>query len=747
MALGNGASKIEINEEAPSIRQIEGVQTSVAGFIGITERGPVGVPMQLTSFEEYRKTFGGDIANGDTSHAVRGFFEEGGQRCWVVRTLHYTDVSDSNTATGVAADLDLATGATAPSGGTVLGTNIGPFDLTPGDTLILSIDGGGNLTATFNATAASRQSGAENFALSNGQTLTVAIDGGAVQTIAFLTSEFVSIGAATAEEVANVINAKITGAQATVTSGGTRVTITSDRLGTGSGVNITGGTANGVLGFTTGNIAGTGNVSNINAVTVAEIKTIVELAVAGCTVANAGGAVRITSNTTGGSSSVQVIASSTADDELGLDNAVHTGSTGSAQNTLNVLAEVGTYSSDITMKISDASGGDADRFDLTVYDDGVIVGGRPYTDLTMDSADARYVETVLNSTTIGRPVGLTFTDLALSGTALQRRPVNGTFGPFTGGDDGLTSLGDTDFIGSPVDRTGLYALDLVAEVSILSVPGRATSAVHNAMISYAEIWRGGSMFCVLDCPAGLTAQQMVDYIEVTASIAGTTEHAAIYWPRPTVLNPNKGVFGPASDIVVPSSGIIAGVCARTDASQPGGIYQPPAGIERGIMRSVTGFETDECKDIRKRDIVFPKRINPLTTERGKPRYIDGARTLKGNGNFPSVPERRGVIFIEQSVKNGIDYARHSNATAELRRDLDRTVENFLEVQMEFGAFRTKNPETAFYVDFGDALNPLSLGFAGFVRGRVGLATNKVGEFFDLIFTQDTRAFDQAQVDG
>ena len=37
----------------------------------------------------------------------------------------------------------------------------------------------------------------------------------------------------------------------------------------------------------------------------------------------------------------------------------------------------------------------------------------------------------------------------------------------------------------------------------------------------------------------------------------------------------------------------------------------------------------------KRDLVYPKRINPLTTGPGMPRYIDGSRTLKSTGNFPS----------------------------------------------------------------------------------------------------------------
>src|SRR5690606_14719760 len=116
-------------------------------------------------------------------------------------------------------------------------------DLEPGDTLAVAVDGGAPATATFDATPAARETGnAEPFALADGQTLTVAIDGGPVQLITFLASEFAALGAATAAEVAAVINAKIAGAKAAVTGGGTRVTITSDRRGTSSSVEITGGT-------------------------------------------------------------------------------------------------------------------------------------------------------------------------------------------------------------------------------------------------------------------------------------------------------------------------------------------------------------------------------------------------------------------------------------------------------------------------------------------------------------------------
>ncbi len=92
-----------------------------------------------------------------------------------------------------------------------------------------------------------------------------------------------------------------------------------------------------------------------------------------------------------------------------------------------------------------------------------------------------------------------------------------------------------------------------------------------------------------------------------------------------MLNPQKSVFGSSDQVVVPPSGILCGVFARTDGARPGGVYDPPAGIEAGRMFGVLGFETDEVLEERKRDLVYPKRINPLTTGPGLP----GTSTARG----------------------------------------------------------------------------------------------------------------------
>lgn len=731
------ASKITIEEERPAVRQIPTVDTLVMAFVGVAEKGPVNEATRVESFTDFVDKFGGYLTTSDLAASVEGFFENGGTSAYVVRVVHYTDITNPATKSSAAATKTLLTDAAVATSGEVTSANAGPYDLEPSQTLVIKIDGGGDQTFTFTATAAARTcANAGPYDLANGDTLTVAIDGGSVQTITFLASAVANIDAVTAAEAVAIINAALVGASASVDTGA--IKITSDRRGTGSSVNVTGGAANVAFGFTTGALAGTGNVSNIDAVTASEVEALIDATITGATSNVASGAVRVVSSTTGASSSVQVTSGSTAT-AIGFDNAVHSGSAAGAVNTLQIDGKYdGAYANSYRIKIGAATSGDADEFNLDVLDPtGLVLETWP--NLTMDSAESRYVESVINDEDSGS-TRIVATDLEASGTATQRRPVNITSTVMTGGADGLGSLADTDYVGSSASATGLRALDTVDDLTLLAVPGVATSAVHNAMISYCESTRGGQVFAILDPPEDNTASQVITYVTSTAAIGGLSEHAAIYWPRIQILNPNKTVFGKENTIIQPPSGHIAGMFARNDNARPGGVWTTPAGTEEGKLFGVLGFETDAVLKEDTRDLVFPKRINPITTMKGFPRFVDGARTLKGDGNFPTVAQRRGVSFVERSIKLGLQFARHKNNTPELRAECHRTVYGFLKQQTDNGAFASKDPAKAFFVDFGDALNTV----ANQVVGRIGLATAEPAEYIRLRFSQDTRALDSGE---
>lgn len=73
---------------------MEGVSTSTAGFIGVTEKGPKdGAPVLVTNFADFRRTFGGYLSELEfgeyrfLAYSVNQFFANGGSRCYIKRVV------------------------------------------------------------------------------------------------------------------------------------------------------------------------------------------------------------------------------------------------------------------------------------------------------------------------------------------------------------------------------------------------------------------------------------------------------------------------------------------------------------------------------------------------------------------------------------------------------------------------------------------------------------------------------------
>jgi len=78
---------VYIEEISTGPKPIEGVGTSTAGFLGMTERGPE-TPKLVSGWLEFQRWFGGYLG-GDSflPFAVQGFFDNGGQRCFIGRVV------------------------------------------------------------------------------------------------------------------------------------------------------------------------------------------------------------------------------------------------------------------------------------------------------------------------------------------------------------------------------------------------------------------------------------------------------------------------------------------------------------------------------------------------------------------------------------------------------------------------------------------------------------------------------------
>jgi phage tail sheath protein FI len=81
---------VYIEEFAPGA-PIQGVSTSIAALIGLAVQGELDTPTKITSWDLFKQEFGDAPAPGSYLwHAVRGFFDNGGQTCYIVRASNGT---------------------------------------------------------------------------------------------------------------------------------------------------------------------------------------------------------------------------------------------------------------------------------------------------------------------------------------------------------------------------------------------------------------------------------------------------------------------------------------------------------------------------------------------------------------------------------------------------------------------------------------------------------------------------------
>ena len=78
----------ELQDAAPPL--IRRLRTDITGFVGLAERGPLHVPVQINSWRQFQAQFGNFVSYGFLAYAVKGFFENGGRTCFIVRVAGAT---------------------------------------------------------------------------------------------------------------------------------------------------------------------------------------------------------------------------------------------------------------------------------------------------------------------------------------------------------------------------------------------------------------------------------------------------------------------------------------------------------------------------------------------------------------------------------------------------------------------------------------------------------------------------------
>jgi hypothetical protein len=265
--------------------------------------------------------------------------------------------------------------------------------------------------------------------------------------------------------------------------------------------------------------------------------------------------------------------------------------------------------------------------------------------------------------------------------------------PLSGGDDNVPAMNDAMYIGAdstePAQRTGLFSLKNLLNVSLVSIPGQISPALQQSVIDHCEDQR--YRFAVLDGPAPAD-DTLVDVQNYRQSF--DSHYAALYHPWLTIRDPF-----PTSPVIlrqfpIPPSGHVLGIYARVDNDR--GVHKAPANeAVRGIV-GLTRYFTKGEQDILN---PYPVNINLVRDFRPNNRALRvwGARCITSDSEYKYVNVRRLLIFLEDSIDRGLQWVVFEPNAEPLWASVRRSVTNFLTTVWRNGALEGTTPEQGFFV--------------------------------------------------
>jgi phage tail sheath protein FI len=312
--------------------------------------------------------------------------------------------------------------------------------------------------------------------------------------------------------------------------------------------------------------------------------------------------------------------------------------------------------------------------------------------------------------------------LGLTGTSpFQIVPV-----PSDKGDDG-TPFTLTELHGVEALQTGLFALDPIDLFNLLVIP--ADTGVPGPV--QESFWGPASIYCerrraflLIDPPSGWVKNGRPEVVSNTALITTL---------RTTVVQRNSAVFFPrlvynAGGVrrLIPPSGAIAGLMARTDATR--GVWKAPAGIEADI-RGIVDLEvtlTDPENGVLNKQAVNCSRKFPSGIVNW------GARTMEGfddrGSEWKYIPIRRLALFLEESLYRGTKWVVFEPNDEPLWARVRLNLNAFMFSLFRQGAFQGSTPDKAFYVKCDAETTTQDDRNKGIVNIEVGFAPLKPAEF-------------------
>lgn len=258
----------------------------------------------------------------------------------------------------------------------------------------------------------------------------------------------------------------------------------------------------------------------------------------------------------------------------------------------------------------------------------------------------------------------------------------------TGGSDGALP-GPLAFEGEEDPATnrssGLKAFEGIEDISIVAAPGHTArtnigeaSAIAGLLISHAERMR--YRIAVLDSVPGHSIAEVRDYRGKLDS-----RHAAFYYPWVKIIDPVTSL-----ENHYPPSGFVAGIYARNDVERA--VYKAPA---NEVVRLAIGFE--KLLNKGQQEVLNPEGINCFRYFEGRGMRLWGARTISSDPEWKYVNLRRYFAYLERSIDKGTQWAVFEPNGERLWANVRRTIEDFLLNEWQNGALLGDRPEKAYFV--------------------------------------------------
>ncbi|HEX2086383.1 MAG TPA: phage tail sheath C-terminal domain-containing protein [Solirubrobacteraceae bacterium] len=268
-------------------------------------------------------------------------------------------------------------------------------------------------------------------------------------------------------------------------------------------------------------------------------------------------------------------------------------------------------------------------------------------------------------------------------------------------------------------------LDSKTDFSLLAVPGENTPPMVDAGLTYCANRPLRDVFYLGETQRDVDAVEEVE--EFRKSLAVRNSYGALYFPWIKALDPS-GVS--AEPVLLPPSGYVAGLYARTDANR--GVWKAPAGTEAGLGGAV-GLAV-ELSDVE-HGTLNSGGVNVIRRFPTAGIVSFGARTITNDPQWTYVPVRRTAIMLRVSVYHGIQWAVFEPNDETLWSQLRLNVGSFMTTLFRRGAFQGATPSEAFFVKCDAETTTQADIDLGVVNVLLGFAPLKPAEFVVVRISQ------------